>query len=319
MNFDVIALGELIIDFTQNGFGEYGNPIFQANAGGAPCNVLAMLNNLDRKTSFTGVVGSDEFGNFLINTLSKIGIDTSHLYTHKTVNTTIAFVHTLADGDRDFSFYRNPGADIMLEKTQIDENYIKSAKIFHFGTLSMTDENIRETTCYALDLAKKAGCLISFDPNLRPALWKSLDNAKEQIKYGLSSCDIAKISDNEVKFITDCNDIVEGGRILHEKYPNIKLLTVTLGKDGSIAFYKDFEVFAPAFIQKNTVETTGAGDTFCACILHNVLEYGIDNLSQLQLDIMLRFANAAASIVTTRKGAICVMPTLEEIQQLIKI
>ena len=317
MNFDIIALGELLIDFTQNGISEQGNPIFEANAGGAPCNVLSMLSNLGRKTSFIGVVGDDQFGKTLKTTLNSVGIDTSHLYTHKTVNTTLAFVHTFADGDRDFSFYRNLGADMMLDKSQIDENHIKSAKIFHFGTLSMTHKGVKEATFYALELAKKSDCIISFDPNLRPPLWESLIEAKTQIEYGLSMSDVVKISDDEVKFLTNCDDIRQGGRILYKKYSNIKLLNVTLGKYGSIAFYKDLEVFVPAFISENTIETTGAGDTFCACILHHILKFGLDELNQDKLYNMLSFANAAASIITTRKGALCVMPKLDEIQNLI--
>ena len=149
-NFDVIALGELLIDFTENGVSGQGNPIFEANPGGAPCNVLAMLNNLGKKTSFLGVVGKDQFGTSLRNTLNSLGIDTSHLYEDQEVHTTLAFVHTFEDGDRDFAFYRNPGADMMLSVDQIDEEYIKSARAFHFGTLSMTHEGVRRATAKAL-------------------------------------------------------------------------------------------------------------------------------------------------------------------------
>ena len=193
-NFDVIALGELLIDFTENGVSGQGNPIFEANPGGAPCNVLAMLNNLGKKTSFLGVVGKDQFGTSLRNTLNSLGIDTSHLYEDQEVHTTLAFVHTFEDGDRDFAFYRNPGADMMLSVDQIDEEYIRSAKAFHFGTLSMTHEGVRRATAKAIDIAREAGLLISFDPNLRPPLWSSMELAREQITYGLSKCDLLKIS-----------------------------------------------------------------------------------------------------------------------------
>ena len=318
MSFDVIALGELLIDFTENGLSKQGNPVFEANAGGAPCNVLAMLNNLGKKTSFIGVVGKDQFGTSLRNTLNELGIDTSHLYTHESVNTTLAFVHTFEDGDRDFAFYRNPGADMMLSSEQIDEDYIKSAKAFHYGTLSMTHENVREATYKAIKIAKDAGLIISFDPNLRVPLWDNLENAKKQIEYGMSQCDIVKISDEEVKFLTGLDDIKEGGRALHKKYPNIKVLNVTLGKEGSISYYKDLEVFAPPFIQENTIETTGAGDTFCACALNYVLEHGLENLNEQNLFEMLKFANAAASIITTKKGALKVMPTKTNIENFIK-
>ena len=318
MSFDVIALGELLIDFTENGLSTQGNPVFEANAGGAPCNVLAMLNNLGKKTSFIGVVGKDQFGISLRNTLNELGIDTSHLYTHESVNTTLAFVHTFEDGDRDFAFYRNPGADMMLSSEQVDDNYIKSAKASHYGTLSMTHQNVREATHKAIKIAKDAGLIISFDPNLRVPLWDNLENAKKQIEYGMLQCDIVKISDEEVKFLTGLDDIKEGGRVLHKKYPNIKVLNVTLGKEGSISYYKDLEVFVPAFIHENTIETTGAGDTFCACALNYVLEHGLENLTEQNLFEMLQFANAAASIITTKKGALKVMPTKTEIENFIK-
>ena len=178
--FDVIALGELLIDFTENGVSGQGNPIFEANPGGAPCNVLAMLNKLGKKTSFLGVVGKDQFGRLLRDTITEAGIDASHLVMDEEVNTTLAFVHTFPDGDREFSFYRNPGADMMLTAEEVDPEFIGQTKIFHFGTLSMTHDGVREATKKALKAAKENGCLISFDPNLRPPLWSSLDLAKEQ-------------------------------------------------------------------------------------------------------------------------------------------
>ena len=260
-NFDVIALGELLIDFTENGVSGQGNPIFEANPGGAPCNVLAMLNNLGKKTSFLGVVGKDQFGTSLRNTLNSLGIDTSHLYEDQEVHTTLAFVHTFEDGDRDFAFYRNPGADMMLSVDQIDEEYIKSARAFHFGTLSMTHEGVRRATAKAIDIAREAGLLISFDPNLRPPLWSSMELAKEQIAYGLSKCDLLKISEEELEFMTGTKDVKEGAHMLLSRYPNLKLMNVTMGKEGSTAFHEGREVFHAPFLQENTIETTGAGDT----------------------------------------------------------
>ena len=306
--FDVIALGELLIDFTENGVSGQGNPIFEANPGGAPCNVLAMLNKLGKKTSFLGVVGKDQFGVSLRAALEEQNIDTSHLYEDPEVHTTLAFVHTFEDGDRDFAFYRNPGADMMLNEDQIDEEYIASARAFHYGTLSMTHEGVRNATRKAIDVAKKAGLLISFDPNLRPPLWKTMEEAKEQISYGLSQCDLLKISEEELEFMTGTKDIKEGAHILLEKYPNLKLMNVTMGKEGSMAFHEGKEVFQAPFIQEKTIETTGAGDTFGACALNYVLEHGIQGLTEENLQEMLRFANGASSIVTTKKGALRVMP-----------
>ena len=210
--YDVTALGELLIDFTENGTSAQGNPLLEANPGGAPCNVLAMLEKLGKKTAFIGKVGKDMFGEQLKTAVEEVGIDTRNLVMDEEVHTTLAFVHTYPDGDRDFSFYRNPGADMMLKKEEVDEDLIRGAKIFHFGTLSSTHEGVREATRYAIDVAKEAGCIVSFDPNLRPPLWKSLDEAKAEIEYGLSKCDILKISDNEVEFLFGTTDYDEGAR-----------------------------------------------------------------------------------------------------------
>ena len=315
--FDVTALGELLIDFTENGNSAQGNPMLEANPGGAPCNVLAMLEKLGKKTAFIGKVGNDMFGTQLKNAVEEVGIDTRNLVIDKVVHTTLAFVHTYPDGDRDFSFYRNPGADMMLTKDEIQEDLIRDSRIFHFGTLSSTHEGVREATRYAIDVAKEAGCIVSFDPNLRPPLWKSLDDAKAEIEYGLGKCDILKISDNEVEFLFGTTDYDKGAALLKEKY-NIPLILITLGKDGSRAYYKDLRVEVKPFLQDSTIETTGAGDTFGGCCLHHVLKYGLDNLDEEKLTEMLTFANAAASIVTTRKGALRVMPEVEEVEAFIK-
>ena len=315
--FDVIALGELLIDFTENGVSGQGNPIFEANPGGAPCNVLAMLNKLGKKTSFLGVVGKDQFGVSLKKTLEELDIDTGHLYQDPEVHTTLAFVHTFEDGDRDFAFYRNPGADMMLKESQIEPEYIQSARAFHYGTLSMTHEGVRKATYKAIDIAREAGLLISFDPNLRPPLWSSMEEAKEQIAYGLSKCVLLKISEEELEFMTGTKDVKEGAHILLSENPNIKLMNVTMGKEGSIAFHEGKEVFQAPFLQENTIETTGAGDTFGACALNYVLEHGIQGLTEENLKEMLRFANGASSLITTKKGALKVMPAKEEIEAFI--
>ena len=315
-NFDVVALGELLIDFTENGKSAQGNMTYEANPGGAPCNVLAMLNKAGRKTAFIGKVGQDLFGNKLKATLDEVGIDTSNLVIDEDARTTLAFVETFPDGDRDFSFYRNPGADMMLRKEDLHEDLIRDAKIFHYGTLSMTHDGVREATKKAIDIAKESGAILSFDPNLRPPLWKTLDDAKEQVAYGLSKCDVLKISDNEIQWFTGEEDFDAGIAKLREQY-NIPLIMLSLGRDGSRAYYKDLRVEVKPFLQDSTIETTGAGDTFGGCCLHHVLKYGLDNLDEEKLTEMLTFANAAASIVTTRKGALRVMPTRDEIQNLL--
>ncbi len=215
--YDVVALGELLIDFTDNGISGQGNTIFEANPGGAPCNVLAMLQKLGNKTAFIGKVGKDIFGTKLKEVLKEVGIDTSGLVMDKKVRTTLAFVQTLKGGDRDFSFYRNPGADMMLEEGDINNSLIKNCKIFHFGTLSMTHKGVRKATKKAIKKAKESGALISFDPNLRPPLWESLDDAKKQVEYGLGQCDILKISDNEIQWFTGEKDFDKGIKKLQDR------------------------------------------------------------------------------------------------------
>lgn len=315
--YDVIALGELLIDFTQNGLSEQGNGLFEANPGGAPCNVLSMLNNLGKKTSFIGKVGNDQFGKTLKKALEELGIGTENLLMDNEVHTTLALVHTFADGDRDFSFYRNPGADMMLTVNELNLDLVRDTRIFHFGTLSMTHDGIRATTKKAIEAAKEAGALISFDPNLREPLWDSLDNAKEQVRWGLGKCDVLKISDNEIQWLTGEEDFTAGVKKIREEFP-IPLILVSMGRDGSRAYYGDHYVEVAPFLQKNTIETTGAGDTFCACILNYVLDHGLEALTDEQLKEMLTFANAAASIITTRKGALRVMPTREEVLDFLK-
>jgi fructokinase len=314
-NYDVTALGELLIDFTQNGMSGQGNPLFEANPGGAPCNVLAMLTKLGHKTAFIGKVGNDSFGKQLKETINEVGINSDNLFMDDEVHTTLALVHTFADGDRDFSFYRNPGADMMLNESEIPEGLLKDTKIFHFGTLSMTHEGVRNATKKAVKIAKENGALISFDPNLRPPLWSSLDDAKEQVLYGLGQCDVLKISDNEIQWLTGKEDFTEGVKWIKERYNGIKLIQVSMGKDGSRSYYKDKIVEVAPFLRDNTIETTGAGDTFCACVLHYLLEHDIDNLDEAGLTEMLKFANCAASIITTRKGALRVMPSKEEVEK----
>ena len=313
---DVVALGELLIDFTEYGVSNQGNPLFEANPGGAPCNVLAMLTRLGHKTAFIGKVGNDFFGKQLEDAITEVGIDATGLQKDEKVHTTLAMVHTYPDGDRDFSFYRNPGADMMLTEDEIPEKLIREARIFHFGTLSMTHEGVREATKKAVRIAKETGKLISFDPNLREPLWNSLDDAKEQVLYGLGECDILKISDNEIQWLTGEDDFTDGVCWINERY-HIPLILVSMGKDGSRAYYKDTFVEVKPFIQKNTIETTGAGDTFCACVLHYILEHGLQELEESNLTEMLTYANAAASIITTRKGALRVMPQPKEIEALL--
>ena len=314
--YDVTAMGEMLIDFTLNGQSDQGNNLFEACPGGAPCNVLAMLNKLGRKTAFIGKVGEDQFGRLLKGTIDELGIETKGLILDKEIHTTLAFVHTFPDGDREFSFYRKPGADMMLTEDEVDYDLIRQSRIFHFGTLSMTDEPVRSATKKALEVAKEAGCLITFDPNLRPPLWNSLDEAKKQMEYGFQYCDMLKISDNEIQFVSGKEDYDEGLRYLQDNY-NIPLIFLTMGKDGSRAYYKDMRVERKGF-QVKAIETTGAGDTFCGCSIHGLLTHGLEGLTEENLGDMLTYANAGAALITMKKGAIRSMPEPENITKLIE-
>lgn len=315
--YDVVALGELLIDLTQNGYSGQGNPLLEANPGGAPCNVLALLTKLGHSTAFIGKVGRDGFGDQLENALTETGISTAGLLRDDQVHTTLAVVHTLAGGDRDFSFYRNPGADMCLHTQEINRELIRRARIFHFGTLSMTDEPVRSATYAAIAEAEAHGVLRSFDPNLRPPLWRTLDEAKEQVLYGMAHCDILKISDNEIQWLTQQEDFDAGVRWIRQRFPNIRLLLLSMGKDGSRGYSGDAMAEVKGF-SVNAIETTGAGDTFFGGILHHVLAWGLREYTRQELEEMLTFANAAAALVTTRKGALRVMPSLAEIQALRK-
>ena len=313
-DFDVAALGELLMDMTENGLSPQGNLLFEANPGGAPCNVLAMLQKLGKRTAFIGKVGDDMFGRSLRVTVESAGIDTRGLLTDRETRTTLAFVKTLPGGDRDFSFYRNPGADMALRADELPVQLIENARVFHFGTLSMTHEGVREATKKAVSAARAAGALISFDPNLRPPLWASLEEAKAQIDWGLSQADVVKIADDELSFMTGAADFDTGAAMLTEKHPHIRLLNVTAGPNGSHAYYQGRHVYVPGVRLGGTIETTGAGDTFCACVLNYVLDHGLTRLSDADLTAMLRFANAAAYLVTTKKGAIRSMPERTEVE-----
>ena len=315
--YDVVALGELLIDFTENGRSGSGNLLLEANPGGAPCNVLAMLQKLGKRCAFIGKVGQDSFGDLLEDTLKEAQIDTQGLKRDRQIHTTLAFVHTLAGGERNFSFYRNPGADMNLRIDDLDDSLISSCRIFHFGSLSLTDDPCREATQIAVSRAQKSKALISFDPNLREPLWKNLDHAWEQIDWGLAQCDILKISDNELSFMTGTEDFNEGANRLLQKHPNIRLLNVTAGDQGSIAYYGGLRCQMPVLNIGGVVEKTGAGDTFCACALNYILEHGLDNLTEESLREMLAFANAAAALIIQRKGALRVMPTRKEIERLL--
>ena len=317
-HYDAVALGELLIDFTEYGRSEQGNPLWEANPGGAPCNVLAMLSRLGKRTAFIGKVGDDVYGRQLRRTLEEAGIGAAGLRTDPAVPTTLAVVAQLENGDRDFAFYRDPGADVMLRADELPQSLLADCRIFHFGTLSLTHPGVRAATEAAVRAAREAGALLSFDPNLRPPLWKSQEDARAAIAWGLGVCDILKIADNELLFMTGETDPGRGAAALRAQYPQIRLLTVTAGAEGSYCCFEDQRVFEPAFRLGGTVDTTGAGDIFCACVLKDVLENGLDGRDETGLRAMLRFANAAAYLVTTKKGAMRSVPEPEQIRKILE-
>ncbi|MCI8910137.1 MAG: carbohydrate kinase [Oscillibacter sp.] len=313
---DVTALGELLIDFTSCGDSGQGNTLFEANPGGAPCNVLAMLARLGRRTAFVGKVGADLFGRMLKSAIEEAGISAGGLVLDPAAHTTLAFVQNAPDGDREFSFYRDPGADELLRAEELPEHVLQSTRIFHFGSLSLTREPARSATRAAVEQARRAGAVISFDPNLRPSLWGDLEEAKAQMLWGCGQCGVLKIAEEELTFLTGCRDALEGAEVLRRRCPQIRLLLITRGRNGSTALWGDLAVSRPTYLQVRAVDTTGAGDTFCGCCLHFLLDHGLEDLDGERLGEMLSFANAAASLVTAKKGALRSMPDPEEIRRL---
>lgn len=319
MKYDVVALGELMIDFTDSGYSKKGNQLFEANAGGAPGNVLAMLAKLSRKVGFAAKIGDDMFGDMLISTLEDCGIATEGIIRDDTANTTLAFVRNAQDGEREFSFYRNPGADTRLSVADIDANMLQNCSIFHFGALSLTHSPAKEATQFALQTARNAGAVISFDPNLREMLWADLGEAKRQILWGCKACDILKIADNELMFVTEKRGINEGVQWLREKLPQIRMIFVTKGADGAEAFWDEHRIKQSAFLLPDTVDTTGAGDAFFGCCLSQILDLDLGKPDADKLVEILKFACAAAALITTKKGALCSMPNIDDINKLINI
>ena len=275
-----------------------------------------MLARLGRRAAFVGKVGDDLFGWMLKGSIAETGIDAGALVLDPAAHTTLAFVQNAPDGDRAFSFYRDPGADELLTPEELPESALRSAGIFHFGSLSLTREPSRAATRRAVALAAEGGAVVSFDPNLRPSLWKNLDAAREEMLWGCSVCQVLKVAEEELSFLTTEEDLEAGAAKLRRDFPNIRLLLVTKGKEGSTAFWREHQVSRPGF-PVEAIDTTGAGDTFCGCCLHHILEWGLENLDEERLGEMLSFANAAAGLVTTRKGALRSMPEEAEVRRLL--
>lgn len=308
---DIIATGELLIDFTPIKGGALHQ--YVANPGGAPCNFLTMASHAGSKTAFIGKVGDDAFGRFLKEVIESNHIDTMGLVLAKDRNTTLAFVHLAENGERSFSFYRKGCADIDLRLAEVDLDHIDRAKLLHFGSLSFTDEPGRATVLAMLRYAKEKGKLISYDPNYRPSLWDNEEIARQWMEEGLAYADILKVSEEEMVLLTGQADLLQGCRELATH--NIKLIFVTLGEEGVFYHTRNGHGKVAGFSSK-VVDTTGAGDTFFGATVSKLLEYSdLDNIDSQTLESILLYANCAASLCIEKYGGIPSIPSDAEVQE----
>jgi fructokinase len=311
--YDIVALGECLIDFVTSGGAVHGSLLYEGNPGGAPANVLAAASKLGLNTAFIGKVGDDSFGALLKNTLEENRIDTSSLIISTDYPTTLAFVSLDATGNRSFSFYRRETADVNLNEKEIDYELIRKAKLFHFGSVSLTDEPSRTATLAAARFAKKNRIPVSYDPNLREKLWPSLYEAKKIILSAMDYADMVKVSEEELSFLTGFTGLEEGMRVLYSKY-QLRFLAVTLGAKGCRCMSGETICSSPAFAV-NSVDTTGAGDAFWGAMLYRIQKSGKnpDKLTEDELMRFMDFSNAAGSLATTRRGAIPSLPNEQAI------
>ena len=310
--YDITALGELLIDFTPCGMSEAGMTIFEQNPGGAPANVLVAAGNFGAKTAFIGKVGKDIHGEFLKETLEKYNIETKGLIMDEKVFTTLAFVSLNEKGERTFSFARKPGADTCLTKEEVNLELIKKSKIFHFGSLSLTNNPSKEALLYALEKAKEMKKIISYDPNYRPLLWENRDIAVKEMRDVVKYADIIKISDKETELLTGYKEPEKAALKLIEQ--GVSLVFITLGSEGSFLKTKDFQIRVKSK-KCNVVDTTGAGDAFWGAILYKLSTRKNDvlQLTEKEGAEYLEFANIAAGICVEKRGAIPAMPSLEDV------
>lgn len=307
---DIVAIGEVLIDLTQTGKNAQGIAQYAANPGGAPANLAVAAARLGAKTAFVGKVGNDAFGASLRAVLEENGVDTAGMLTDPVEHTTLAVVSVDASGERSFSFYRDPSADVNLKPEEIPQALLKETKVLHFGSVSLTAEPARGATLYAARTARKNGCLVSYDPNYRASLWHSEEEAVAQMKAALPLCDILKISDEELPLLTGTTDPEAGSKILAEL--GIRLIFVTLGANGAF-FRLGNQVGTVPGIKVTVGDTNGAGDTFFGAALSQLVKENLDELTMERLTEIATFANKAAAITTSRHGAIPAMPTLAEI------
>ena len=319
---DLLSLGELLIDFTPVGTSENNNPIFERNPGGGPANMACAYAKLGGSAAFVGKVGDDNFGRALKAVLEQNRVDAGNLVLSKDYQTTLAFVHLDDQGDRSFSFYRRQGADTMLSFEEIDLEKLRQAKFLFFSSVLMTEGPSRETSFqlaeYACEQKKSTGLQVVFDPNLRLNLWNSEEDARQCALRAMRYADIVKISEEELTFLTGEQDLHRAAKMLLETYP-VKLLLATLGKKGCFAMTGSRTVSHEGFPEVKTIDTTAAGDSFTGGFLYALTQMGKDAalLDKDELTSCIEFANAVGSLTTTKKGAICALPTLSEVEALI--
>jgi len=312
--YDVITLGELLVDFTPAGLSPAGMPLAEQNPGGAVANMICALAGFGRQTGFIGKVGTDMHGKFLRQILEGKGVDTRGLISDPSVYTTLAFVSLSATGERDFSFARKPGADTCLREADLDTRQLKSCRVFHFGSLSLTDEPCRSAHLAAVRTAKNAGAIISYDPNYRAPLWPSEEAAIAQMRSVLDLVDVIKISDEETALLTGKENHEQAAQLLLER--GIGCVVVTLGSNGAYAATRHGTAqLAPPDVP--VVDTTGAGDAFWGGFIHKLLEAGRQpaELQKADLEDFVCFANCVASLCVEKRGGIPAMPSLPQVAE----
>jgi fructokinase len=313
---DVITSGELLIDFvsTVSGVTLIEAPAFKKAAGGAPANVAVGVVRLGLSSGFMGKVGDDDFGRFLTGTLDVAGVDTSRVLFDPAARTALAFVSLTAEGERDFLFYRHPSADMLIRADEIDLDYVRAARVFHYGSISLIDEPSRGATLAAVQAATEAGLLISYDPNLRRPLWPSAEAAREGMLLGWQYAHVAKVSEEELTFLTGLPAAREAEAVRQLWHDELRLLVVTRGAAGASLFTASARADVPGF-RVNTIDTTGAGDAFVAGLLTRLDELGDAWHNPDALEQVGRFANAAGALTTTERGAIPALPRREAVEQ----
>lgn len=309
---DIVTLGEVLIDFvpTVSNVTLIEAPAFKKAPGGAPANVAAGLAKLGVSCAFLGKVGDDPFGHFLEKTLSDLGVDTQALIFSSQARTALAFVSLHGDGEREFMFYRHPSADMLYTPEEVNYDLIKNAKIFHLGSISLICEPSRSATLAALDAAQENNVLVSYDPNLRLALWPDADAAQDGMLSIWKRANLIKVSEEELVFLTGLDDINDAVDVLW--HDDLQLMVVTQGKAGCRYFTPNFKGLVKG-IKTKAIDTTGAGDGFVAGLLKGINQHpeALKNESMLR-DVCL-YANAVGALTTTQLGAIPALPTAEEI------